>query len=103
MLGGKWLDRIDNWGVWLLLFVVLAYVLTGYGMTKNIMDPLIAKYIHARLLPLPLFLFFLVHVLKPVRAQFKNWKIFKNDEVLDVYVYLLGLTVFAIFVWLFFR
>ena len=89
MYGVKWINRIDNFGVWILLFLVLLFVITGYGMTKNIMDPVLAKYIHARLLPIPFFVFLLIHVLKAVYKQFKSWNIFKSERVLNAYVYLL--------------
>ena len=57
MFGGKWINRIDNFGVWILLFLILLFIITGYGATKNIMDPVLAKYIHTQLLPIPFFLF----------------------------------------------
>ena len=103
MLGSKWIDRIDSFGVWVLLPLVLLFVFTGFGMTKHIMDPVLAKYIHGHLLPLPLFIFFLIHILKPVRNQFKNWKIFKNEKILDIYIYTLALLISVIFLWLYFR
>lgn len=103
MLGGKWIEKIDHGGVWALFLVVLAYIFTGYGITKNIMDPLLAKYLHARILPLPLFFFLIIHVIKPVRGYFRNWKIFQNEFALDVYIYSLALSVFGLLVWLFLR
>lgn len=103
MLGGKWIEKIDHWGVWVLLFVLLGYILTGYGITKNIMDPLLAKYLHSRILPLPLFFLFIIHVMKPVRGYFRNWKIFQNEFALDIYTYSLALSVLGLLVWLFLR
>ena len=103
MFPSKWIDRIDNFGVWILLFLVLLFVLTGYGMTKHIMDPVLAKYIHGQILPVPLFVLFLIHILKPVRAQFKRWNIFKNERILDLYVYLLAFITLGLFFWLYYR
>lgn len=103
MFGSKWIDRIDNYGVWILLSLVLLFILTGYGMTRHVMDPLLAKYIHSQLLPIPLFFFFLIHVIKPVYNQFKSWNIFKNERVLNFYVYLLMFVVIGLFCWLYFR
>ena len=103
MLGNKWLERVDHLGVWILLFLVLLFILTGYGMTKHIMDPVLAKYIHSQLLPLPLFFFLWVHILKPVYKQFKNWRIFKSERTLTAYVYLLTFAVTGLFAWLYFR
>ena len=103
MFGEKWTNRIDHFGVWILLFLVLLFIMTGYGMTKNIMDPVLAKYIHTQLLPVPFFVFFMVHVLKPVYRQFKNWGLFKSERVLNSYVYLLGFIITGLFIWLYFR
>ena len=103
MFGGKWINRIDNFGVWILLFLVFLFIITGYGTTKNIMDPVLAKYIHTQLLPIPFFVFLLIHVLKSVYKQFKNWNIFKSERVLNGYVYGLGIIVAGLFVWLYFR
>ena len=91
MFGGKWLNRINNFGVWILLFLIFLFIITGYGMTKNVMDPVLAKYIHTRLLPIPFFVFLMVHVLGSVYRQFKNWNIFKSERVLNIYVYCLAL------------
>ena len=103
MFGSKWIDRIDNWGAWILLLLILLYVFTGYGMTKNIIDPVLSRYIHVQLLPIPLLIFFLIHVLKAVHRQFRNWHIFKNQLLLDVYVYILGGIITGLFLWLYFR
>jgi len=103
MFGSKWIARLDNFGVWILLILIFLFILTGYGMTKHIMDPVLAKYIHSRLLPVPLFAFLLIHVLKPVYKQFKNWQIFKNERALNFYVYLLAFIVTGLFFWLYFR
>jgi hypothetical protein len=103
MLGGKFLNQIDKFGMWILMALVVSFVFTGYGMTKHIMDPVMAKYIHTQLLPLPLLIFFCIHVVKAVRNQFKKWKLFNDDRVLDIYAYGLVLVVTVILIWLFFR
>ena len=89
MLGEKFLNTIDKFGVWILLVIVLAFIMTGLGMTKHIMDPVLAKYIHSQLLPLPFLIFLCIHIIKPVRNQFKKWDIFKDERMLDIYTYAL--------------
>jgi hypothetical protein len=99
----KWIHRIDEFGAWALLFLVLSFVMTGFGMTKHIMDPVLANYIHTRLLPLPLFFLFIVHLIRPVQKQFKNWNVFKKETTVSIYVYLLALIFMAAFAFLFLR
>ena len=102
MFGGKLLNRIDKFGVWILLALVLSFVFTGYGMTKHIMDPVLAKYIHTQLLVLPLLIFFCIHVVKAIRNQFKKWKLFNDERILDLYAYALTFIVTIILIWLYF-
>ena len=103
MIGGKLLVGIDKIGMWILMALILSFVLTGYGMTKHIMDPVLAKYIHTQLLPLPLLIFFCIHVVKGVRNQFKKWKLFNDERILDIYAYTLTFIVTIILIWLYFR
>lgn len=103
MSKGKWIDRIDKWGVWVLLILILLYMVSGYGITKNIFDPVLCRYIHGQLLPIPFIIFFMIHVLRSVHRQFKNWDIFKDPRVLNAYVYLLGTIIAGLFLWLYFR
>ena len=103
MIGGKLLVGIDKIGMWILMALILLFVLTGYGMTKHIMDPVLAKYIHTQLLPLPLLIFFCIHVVKGVRNQFKKWKLFNDERILDIYAYTLTFIVTIILIWLYFR
>jgi len=103
MLGGKFLTKIDKFGVWVLMVLVLAFVLTGFGMTKHIMDPVLAKYIHTQLLPLPLLIFFCIHIANPVRNQFRKWHLFSTELATDIYAYSLVLIVTIILIWLNFR
>lgn len=103
MFGGTFLNRIDKFGMWILMALVLAFVMTGYGMTKHIMDPVLAKFIHTQVLPLPLLIFFGIHVVKGVRNQFKKWKIFNDERLLDIYAYALVFITAIILIWLYFR
>ncbi|MBF0571980.1 MAG: hypothetical protein HQL12_08950 [Candidatus Omnitrophica bacterium] len=103
MFAGKVLSKIDKFGVWVLLSIVLAFIFTGYGMTKHLMDPLAAKYIHTQILPLPLLIFFCIHILKAVRNQFKKWNIFKNEALVDAYSYAITLIVTLVLIWMYFR
>ena len=103
MLGEKFLNKADKCGVWVLLALILAFFFTGFGMTKHIMDPVLAKYIHSQLLPLPLLIFLCIHVIKPVRNQFKKWNIFNDERILDFYAYALVLVVTVILIWLYVR
>ncbi len=103
MFAGKLLNKIDKFGVWILMCLVLLFVFSGFGMTKHIMDPVAAKYIHTQILPVPLLIFFCIHILKSVRNQFKKWNIFSNETAIDIYAYLITLIITLILIWLYFH
>ena len=103
MFGGKFLVQIDKIGIWILMALVLCFVFTGYAMTKQIMDPVVARFIHTQILPIPLFIFFFIHVVKAVRNRFKKWRLFKDDNILDLYAYGVVSIVTLVLIGLFFR
>lgn len=103
MFGAKWIAKIDAVGAWILFFLILLFIVTGYGMTKQIMDPALAKYIHSQLLPVPLFIFFMIHAIKSLYKKLKDWCLFKSELWLNIYLYSLAFMVTGLFIWLHFR
>ncbi len=103
MLGEKWIRRLDSIGVWTMLFLMLAFFFTGLAMTKQIIDPATANYIHTHVLPVPMLLFFFIHILKPVHRQFTKWGIFKSERAVDGYVYALAVILITLILILYFR
>ena len=103
MFSGKWIEKIDRWGAWILFCLILLFFVTGYGMTKQIMDPALAKYIHTQILPIPLFIFFMIHVMKSLYKKLKSWQLFTNAHWLNIYLYLFVCIITALFIWLHFR
>ena len=103
MLGGEFLRKADRWGSWALLIIVLAFVLTGFGMTRHLMDPALANFVHTRILPPPLFVLLLVHVFRPVRGLLKGWKVFSGETALDLYTWALALILGSLFFFVYLR
>ncbi|MFH1857836.1 MAG: hypothetical protein ABH845_02900 [Candidatus Omnitrophota bacterium] len=99
----KLLAAIDRYGRWILLTIVLLFIVTGFGMTKHIIPPRLAREIHLDILPIPLFLLFLIHTFFPVRTQLLKWKIFKERKTADRFAYILFFTLLVLFLWLYFR
>lgn len=94
--------KINRFSAWCLLVLVFLFIVSGYGITKQIIDPVLAKYLHEELLPIPLFLFFLLHVGISIRYAFIRWKLFKNRKTGDIYVLVTSLIILVFFLWLFF-
>ncbi len=99
----KWLAKIDRYGRWILAVIMLLFILTGFGITKNIMDQRLAKEIHEDILPIPFYFFLLLHIFYPLPAKLVVWKIFKSEKVAAAYTYAVALILLAFFLWLHFR
>ena len=99
----NFLTAIDRSGRWILAVLMLLFILTGLGITKNIMDPQLAKQLHQNVLPLLLYILFLVHVVVPLRAKFLQWQVSTNDKVSAAYAYAIGGVLLALCFWLHFR
>lgn len=94
----KILFQIRNWAGYLLVFLMALFFISGYGMTKGIIDPILAKYLHENLLPIPTSFFLIVHVLINFKFILKRWGI-KDEFWTNVYLTLLGLIIFIIFLY----
>jgi cytochrome b subunit of formate dehydrogenase len=99
----NFLTAIDRFGRWILAVLMLLFILTGFGITKNIMDPQLAKKLHQNILPLFFYVLFLVHVVIPLRAKFVQWNLSKNENVSASYAYAIGAILLALCFWLHFR
>lgn len=93
------LHRISCWAMMLLMFL---FIISGYGMTKQIIDPVFATYLHVIILPIPFFLLFVLHVGIMVRGLLRRWKLFKDEKAADIYAIVFSLILLVFFLWLFF-
>lgn len=71
----KYIIRLDRLAAWLLFFCVIAYFISGYGMTKGIIDPALARIIHIQILPYIVLVGFIIHASFGIHAFFKRWRI----------------------------
>jgi len=102
----KWvtfLARLNRYSAWVAIVTVVLYVITGYGMTKRIMDPDLARYLHLGILPIPLFLALVVHGGISIRHALWRWHVFEKRRNADIFVWIVVLTFLALFMWMFWR
>jgi len=82
--------KIDRIAAWTLLISIFLYIISGYGMTKGIVDAKLATQIHNDYLPFILLASFSVHTFYAIRMTFKRWKIWDGfGRWLLVLVYLI--------------
>jgi len=99
----NFLTTIDRSGRWILAVLMLLFILTGLAITKNLMDPQLAKQLHQNILPLLLYILFLVHAVIPLRAKFLQWNLAKNERMCAACAYTIGAVLLALCFWLHFR
>jgi len=91
------LDRLSAWG---LLILMIAFITSGYGMVKEIINPITAKYLHEVLLPIPMFVFFVIHVGWQLRLSLIRWK-WGSQKWISFYVLTISLFLLFFFFWLY--
>jgi len=98
----KFLIKLSRFSAWILLVLMILYIISGYGITKGIIDPIFSKYLHDKLLAIPFFIFFVLHVGISTRYALLRWRIFKTKKAADFYVIILSIILLSLFLWLFF-
>jgi membrane-associated progesterone receptor component len=69
--------KIDRIAAWVLLIGMVLYFITGYGMSKGIIDAEFATRVHADVLPIIVGIAFLVHAGYATRLALIRWKIWR--------------------------
>lgn len=87
------LDRICAWS---LVGVMVAYFITGYGQTREIISPDAAKFIHDNILPIPSIFAFAIHSAYGMHISFKRWKLWNKYWRAAFIVYVIVLIVSVI-------
>ncbi len=83
----KFLMKFDRVSAWSLVAVMVAYFVTGYGQTKEIIPPDLAKFIHDKILPLPSIVAFAFHSAYGMHVALKRWKVWGRPWSLVLVLY----------------
>ena len=67
------LVKMDRIFAWILLGAMVFYFISGYGMTKGLVDPVMATKLHVDILPLVIIISFIGHASLAVRLAFMRW------------------------------
>lgn len=70
----KTLCKIDRFMAWVLLFGMTLFFVTGYGMTKGIIDSTLAVDLHNKYLPIIIIIAFVFHAGYATRLAFIRWR-----------------------------
>jgi len=89
--------KINRAIVWVLLFFMILFIVTGYGLTKpnliysltaGLVDYWAAFRLHT-MLDVPLLILLLVHVLIEIKFSLMRWG-FKKQKLLNLLMFMLG-------------
>ncbi len=72
-----YLIKIERLFAWVLFLGMLAYFVSGFGMTKGIIDTHVAKVIHLDVLPWVILAAFVLHVSLAIRMALMRWRLWK--------------------------
>jgi predicted heme/steroid binding protein len=70
----KYLIKIDRIAAWVLFASMFAYFISGYGMTKGIIDSVFAANLHTKYLPTVIIFAFALHTSFAIHLAFKRWR-----------------------------
>jgi predicted heme/steroid binding protein len=81
---------------------MLVYFVSGYGMTKGIIDSGVATRLHVTVLPVFVLLSFVVHSFLSIRLAFIRWKIWNRFALAAVSILFAAFSVSIIYVEMFY-
>lgn len=74
----KYLIKLDRISAWTLLVSIILYFISGFGMTKGLINPSFANKIHLSLLAPIALAAFTIHTYFAIHLAFKRWHIWNN-------------------------
>jgi len=85
------LIQIDRASAWVLLFSIITYMLSGYGLTKGIINSQISLFLHRNILPTITMIAFVGHTSLAVKNAMMRKKIWnKVTKIFLILAYTLG-------------
>lgn len=87
------LIKLDRISAWALVAFMAAFFVTGYGQTKEIIPPDLAKFVHDDLLPMPSIIAFAFHSAYGMHISLKRWKVWGRPWSVALAVYAVALVV----------
>jgi len=85
-----YLMKIDRIAAWILLVTMFLYFVSGYGMTKGLIDNELAVNIHNNWLPIILISAFSVHTCYALSLALKRWRLWNTaTKIILVLIYII--------------
>jgi predicted heme/steroid binding protein len=85
------LIKIGRLAAWILFVTIIIYFITGYGMTKGIIDRNFSLLLHATILPLITIIAFIIHASISIKFTFMRWRIWNRFTLFILIVFFGGI------------
>ena len=98
-----WLVKIDRVAAWTLLLVMILFFISGYGITKEIINRQFAANLHSNILaPVGIVVFF-IHTFLAIRMALMRWRKWNPVSRASLAVIYLGFIVFFAYTGFFYQ
>ncbi|MCX6781840.1 MAG: hypothetical protein NTW66_01870 [Candidatus Magasanikbacteria bacterium] len=94
----KFLIKIDRIAAWILFIGLILYFISGYGMAKGIIDPVMAAKIHMQYLTYIILVAFALHTGFAIHLAFRRWQIWNAGTKIVLILFYLFFLIFFIWV-----
>lgn len=94
--------KLDRLAAWILLLVMMAYAITGYGMTKGLIDQNLARSLHFGWLGAIGLVAFVIHTHHAISLAFKRWRIWNKISRVCLFLFYVLIIGFFIFLQFFY-
>ena len=84
------LIKINRFAAWVLFITILLYFISGYGMTKGIIDRNFSLFLHESVLPFFTITAFLIHASISIRSAFMRWRIWNRLTLFILIIIFIG-------------
>jgi predicted heme/steroid binding protein len=95
--------KMEKISAWVLFFVILAYAITGFGMTKGIIDREIAKSMHLGWLGAVAIVAFAIHTGYSISLALKGWRMWNIFSKTLLAVFYIAIISFFIYLQFFYH
>lgn len=81
--------KLDRIAAWILLIVIIIYIVSGFGMTKGIIDPSLARNLHLSWLGVIGLIAFVIHTYWAIHLalmRHRMWNVWSKVLLMSVYI-----------------
>lgn len=103
MENNKFVIMADRLSAWVLLACIILYAVSGFGMTKGLIDKSLANSLHLNYLAIITLIAFSVHTFWAVHLAFKRWRIWNNLSKAILLIFYVAFIGFFLYVGFFYN